>query len=108
MLAGASLPRSGPPLHVLVLLPKQLQRLLVPTGFWVVAAEHRARFLRFLGNAERKIAFDQPLERLGRVGRRLILVDDAAETVSGGEPLARALVEAADLHLLAGEMVLDE
>jgi hypothetical protein len=38
----------------------------------------------------------------------LILVDHGAEAVGRGEPVARALVEAADLHLLAGEMVVDE
>src|SRR4051812_38361287 len=107
-LAGASLPRSRPPLNLPVLLAKQLQGLLVPIGFGVVAAKHGARLLRFLGNAERKIAFDQPFQRLGRVGGRLILVDDAAEAVGGGQPLSRTLIEAADLHLLTGEVVLDE
>src|SRR3546814_8094344 len=39
------------------------------------------------------------------MGRRLVALDDDAEAVDGGEILAAVLVEAADLHVLAGQMV---
>src|SRR5438270_8049607 len=103
-----SLPRSGPAPEQLVLATEQFQRLPVIERLWIVPAKDCGRFLRFLGNAKREIAFNEPFERLGRVARRLILVDDVAESVTRREPLARTLVEAADLHLLAGEMVVDE
>ena len=60
------------------------------------------------GNAQREIAFDQPLERFGRVAGGLIFVDHGAEANRRREPIALALVEAADLHFLAGEMVVDQ
>jgi hypothetical protein len=37
-----------------------------------------------------------------------VFVDHGAEASDGREPLAAALVEAADLHLLAGEVIADQ
>ena len=53
----------------------QLVAALVPFAARVIGAEHRGRLLRFLGQAEREIAFDQPLQRLGRVAGGLVFVD---------------------------------
>src|SRR5262249_23588693 len=76
----------------------------VPMAPRVVVAEHRGVVVRLLGQAEREAAFDQPLERLGDMRRRLIIVDDPAEAVHRCEILLFRQVEPADLHLLAGEV----
>ena len=80
---------------------------MVPRAVGIIGAEHDGRLARFPRDAEREIAFDQPLERLGGVAGGLILVDHHAEARCRGEPLARALVEAADFHFLAREMIVD-
>jgi hypothetical protein len=45
------------------------------------------------------------VQRLGRVRCRVILLDHALEAVDRGEVLVAAQIVAADLHLLAGELV---
>ncbi len=81
---------------------------LIPFRTRIVAVEHGGGALRLDLHAEREIALDQPLQRLGRVGGRLVIVDDLAEAHGSRDPLAAALVEAADLHLLAGKVIVDQ
>ena len=78
---------------------------MIPFASRVVPAEHRRRLLGFLRDSESEIALHEPLERLGRMVRGLILFDHLAEPKSRRKPLAGALLEVADLHLLAREMV---
>src|SRR6478609_2782952 len=92
----------------MLLLAEQLQRLLVPVGSGVITAEDGSVPARFVRNTEGEVALDQPLQRFGRMRGGLIFVDDVAKTIGGGEPLARTLIVAADLHLLASEMVVDQ
>src|SRR4051812_5150221 len=107
--AAALPPRSGRLLRVLALvLQQQAERLPVPVGPGIILSQHRRGLVGLDRNSEREIRFYQPLERLGRMAGGLIMVDDLAEAQSPGEPVARALVETSDLHLLAGEMVVDE
>ena len=77
----------------------------VPRAARVVVAEHRGGGLGLLGHAEREVGFDQPEHRLGHVGGRLVVLDDRAEAVDRGQVLAFLQIEAADFHMLAGQVV---
>ena len=61
------------------MLQQETERLAVPVGVRIVAPQHRGGLPRLVGNAKREVGFDQPLQRLGGVARRLILVDDLPE-----------------------------
>src|SRR4051812_24637381 len=106
--AGASLARGRPLLSLLLFLDQQPQRLTVPKGAGIVAPKHCRGLVRLLRQTERQVRFDHPFKRFRGVAGGRIFVDHFAEPVGRGEPIARALVEAADLHLLAGEVVVDE
>src|SRR4029453_11311590 len=82
-------------------LADQLVCPVIPLRAGVVAAQDGCGFLRFLRDAQRKIALYETLQCLGRVVGRLILIDNLAEVQGRGEQLARTLVIAPDLHLLA-------
>src|SRR3546814_6470204 len=86
----------------------QLVRALIPFIARIVGAEHRRRLLRLGRDAEREIAFGQAVERLGGVAGRLIFVDDLAKADRRGEPVRAALIETADFHFLAREMILHQ
>src|SRR5258708_12576224 len=88
-------------------LPRLEERVAVavPSAAGIIVAEHGRGLLRLLGEAERHIAFGQAMQRLRHMRRRLMVVDDALEAVDGGEIEALLLGPAADLHLLAGELV---
>src|SRR3546814_15883135 len=79
-----------------------------PFAAWIIGAEYLGRLCRLLGHAERQIAFVGAKERLGRVAGGLELVDHLAKAQRRGEPARRPFVIAADLHLLARQMVLHQ
>src|SRR5918993_1170330 len=81
---------------------------VIPDAVRIIRAEDDRGLASLDRDAEREIAFDQPVKRLGRVAGGRIFLDDVAEPGGRGEPVARPLVEAADLHFLAGEMVVDQ
>ena len=66
-------------------------------------AKDRPRGLRLIGQAKRKVAFHQPFQRLGGVGRGLILLDHDAEAVdrglTGGGRAHVVLLHAAAVHV---------
>src|SRR5690606_33413087 len=82
--------------------------VLVPVAVRIVVAEHGRRGLRLRYDAERQVELHEPIERLRRLGRGLVVDDDGLEAVDGGEIGVPLLVPAADRHLLAGEMVARE
>jgi len=72
---------------------------LIPAAAWVVVAEHGRILLGLLDEAERQVALDEALQRFGDMRRRLVIVDDALETVYRRQILGTVQVIAADLHL---------
>ena len=68
-------------------------------------AEHGRRRLRLGHDAHGHVGLGEALESLLHVAGRLVLGDDVAEAVDGARVVALLQVEAADLHLLAGELV---
>src|SRR6516164_7836851 len=80
-------------------------RIDIPFAARVIVAEHRGIGLGLVVEAERQIALDEAFQSFGNVRRRLIIVDDPFETVHRRQILSALQIIAADLHLLAGEMI---
>ena len=70
-----------------------------------IEAEHGGGGLGFFDHPQRQIGFGQPVQCLGYVGRGLIIVDDRAEAVDGGDELAALQIKPADLHFLSRQML---
>ena len=85
-----------------------LVAVLVPFAARVVVAEHRGGLARLVGQAEHQVDLGQPVQRLGHVVGGLVVVHHALEPADRGGVQVLLLVEAADLHLLAGEVVAGE
>src|SRR5579863_2265876 len=79
--------------------------IAVPAAARVVVAKHGRVVLGFLVQAEREIAFDEPLERFGHMGCGLVIVDDTPESVDRSQVFPAMLVIPADLHLLSCKMI---
>ena len=82
--------------------------VLVPGAAGVVVAEHGGGLPRLLRQAERQVDLGQPVQRLGHVVGGLVILDHALEPADRRAVQLLALVEAADIHLLAGQMVAAE
>src|SRR6266851_2397569 len=82
----------------------QVVAVLIPVAARKVVAQHRRRLLRLAFHAERQVALDQAVQRLGHVGGGLVALDHDAIAVDRPDILLVLLVVAADRHLLAGEM----
>src|SRR5262245_43934359 len=87
---------------------QEVVAVLIPVAAGIVVAEHGGGVLRLVLDAERQVALGEPLQRLRHVGGGLVELDHAAEAVDGRQILLALEVEAADLHLLAGEVVAGE
>src|SRR5216684_1393847 len=83
----------------------ELIGVLIPGAGGEVMAEHRRRGLRLVHDAKRHVALGQPHQRLLDVTGRLVLGDDRLEAVDGADKVPFLEIEAADHHLLAGELV---
>ena len=70
-----------------------------------IVPEHGGGRLRLVDDAERHVGLGQAHQRLLDVTGGLVLADDVAEAVDRGGVVAALEVVAADLHLLAGELV---
>src|SRR6478735_12001067 len=84
---------------------QQLVGVLVPRAIREVVAEHGRGSLGFVGDAHRHIGLGQAHQRLLDMPRRLVLDDDLAEAVHRAGVVALLQIVAADVHLLAGELV---
>src|SRR5437764_8907966 len=65
---------------------------LIPATARVVVAEHGRILLGLLDEAERQVALDEALQRFRDMRRRLVIVDDALETVYRRQILAAVQV----------------
>src|SRR3954447_10351001 len=79
--------------------------VLVPLGVGKIMPEHGGGGLRLADDADRHIGFGQPRQRFLDVPRGLVLRDHGLEAVDGGGVVVLLHVIAADIHLLAGELV---
>src|SRR5471032_1781232 len=77
----------------------------IPVSAREVVAEHGGGLLGLALDAQRHVALDQPMQRLRYVGSRLVALDHHAVAVDRADVLLLLLIVAADVHLLAGEMV---
>ena len=68
-------------------------------------AEHSRHTPRFLGDAHLKVSFHQAMQRLRHMARRLVIFDDKLIAVDRRDHLSSALIEAPDIHLLAGKVI---
>src|SRR5262249_14611274 len=85
--------------------PHQGIGVLVPRAVGEIVPEHGCRGLRLADDAERHVELGEPHQRFLDVTRRLIPGDDHLEAVDGGRVVLAVLIPAADVHLLAGELV---
>src|SRR6266480_1051624 len=79
--------------------------VLIPLAPRIVVAEDCGIGLGFVVEAECQVAFDKPLQRLGYMRRRLIIVDNAFETVHRCQVLSTLKIVSADFHFLTGQMI---
>ena len=84
---------------------QQRECVLIPRRRLVVVTQDRAGGLRLVDQPKRQVAFHQAVQRLGRVAGGLEILDHHAEPVDRGSVVTALQVEAADFHLLAGEMI---
>ncbi len=80
----------------------------VPFAAGIVMSQHRRRPPRLVRQAEDQIDLRQPVQRLGHVVGGLEIVHHALEAADRGGVQMLLLVPAADVHLLAGQMVARE
>src|SRR6056297_875769 len=84
---------------------EQLVTVFIPFGAAEVMAQYRTRGPRLVGQAKRQLGFDQPVQRLGRMGGGLAILDDHTEPVDRGSEMIAAQVVSPDFHFLGGQMV---
>src|SRR5215469_6698779 len=77
----------------------------IPLAARIIVTQHRCILSGFVGQTEREIALDEPLQRFGDMSRCLIIVDHPFEAVYRRQILPAAEIIATNLHLLSGEMV---
>src|SRR5690606_18034511 len=82
--------------------------ILVPLAVRIVGAEHGGRRLGFRGDAHGVIGLGQARQRLFDMAGVGVVLDHVAEALDGGNVFAPLEIVAADLHLLAGELVAGE
>src|SRR5271170_7177341 len=79
--------------------------VLVPLAIGEVVSQDSRRRLRLVGDAQAHIRLGQAIERLLGMSRRLVVAQNGAETIDRGGVVAPIEIEAADRHLLAGELI---
>src|ERR1700758_2079802 len=79
--------------------------VLIPFAPWIVVTEDRGIGFGLVIQAECQIAFDKTLQRFGDMRRRLIVVDNALESIHRSQVLTTFEVVPTDFHLLARQMV---
>src|ERR1700693_119733 len=79
--------------------------ILVPATVGEIVPEQRRGGRRLPAQAHGKVRLDQALQRFLDMARVLILRRDRPEAVDRGNVFAPLEIVAADLHLLAGELV---
>src|SRR5882724_11007424 len=72
--------------------------VLIPLATGIVVAEDRGIGFGFVVESERQVALDKPLQRLGYMCGRLIIVDDSFEAVHRCQVLAPFQVVSTDFH----------
>src|SRR6056297_4195779 len=87
-------------------LPRQKREgVLIPVRRLEVVAEDRAGGLRLVGLTEREEGLGQAVERLGRLRRRLEVLDDDAEAVDRRLVVSALQVIPPDLHFLRAKVI---
>src|SRR3984893_16870816 len=82
--------------------------VLIPLATRIVVAKDCRICFGFIEESERQVTLDKPLQRLGYMCRRLIIVDDALEAVHRSQVLAPFQVVSTDFHFLTGQMIKSE
>src|SRR5271165_6212124 len=80
-------------------------RVDIPFAAGIIVAEHRGIGFGLLGQPERQIALDEAFQSFRHMRRRLEIIDDPFEAVHRCQILSPVQIIAADLHLLAGQMI---
>src|SRR5258708_15018382 len=82
--------------------------VLIPLATRIVVAEDCGICFGFVVEPERQVALDKPLQRLGYMCRRLIIVDDSFEAVHRCQVLTPFQIVSTDFHFLSGQMITGE
>src|SRR6266436_696737 len=82
--------------------------VLIPLAARIVVAKDCGIRFGFFIESERQVTLYKPLQRLGDMCRRLIIVNDPFEAVHRSQVLASFQVVSTDFHFLSGQMITGE